>query len=82
VILRNHGLLTVGRSVDEAAWWFITMDRCCHSQLLAEAAGKPVPIAPENAAIARRQVGGEFAGWFQFQPLWQKIVHEQPDLLD
>src|ERR1043165_3765016 len=27
VILRNHGLLTVGRSVDEAAWWFITMDR-------------------------------------------------------
>src|SRR4051794_1353525 len=22
VILRNHGLLTVGHSVDEAAWWF------------------------------------------------------------
>jgi ribulose-5-phosphate 4-epimerase/fuculose-1-phosphate aldolase len=82
VILRNHGLLTVGRSVDEAAWWFITMDRSCHSQLLAEAAGKPVPIAPESAALARRQVGSEFAGWFQFQPLWQKIVHEQPDLLD
>ena len=26
-ILRNHGLLTVGHSVDEAAWWFITMER-------------------------------------------------------
>ncbi|CAN5193021.1 hypothetical protein BH18ACT4_BH18ACT4_05070 [soil metagenome] len=25
VILSNHGLLTVGHSVDEAAWWFITM---------------------------------------------------------
>src|SRR6266702_3387633 len=25
-ILRNHGLLTVGRCVDEAVWWFITMD--------------------------------------------------------
>ena len=27
VILRNHGLLTVGQTVDEAAWWFITMER-------------------------------------------------------
>ena len=45
VILRNHGLLTVGGSVDEAAWWFITMERSCHVQLLAEAAGKPIPIS-------------------------------------
>ena len=41
VILRNHGLLTVGQSVDEAAWWFITMERSCQAQLLAEAAGTP-----------------------------------------
>ena len=40
VILSNHGLLTVGQtSVDEAAWWFITMERTCQAQLLAEAAG-------------------------------------------
>ena len=38
-ILRNHGLMTVGHSVDEAAWWFITMERSCQAQLLAEAAG-------------------------------------------
>ena len=44
VILRNHGLLTVGHSVDEAAWWFITMERTCQAQLLAEAAGTPVLI--------------------------------------
>jgi ribulose-5-phosphate 4-epimerase/fuculose-1-phosphate aldolase len=31
VILQNHGLLTVGQTVDEAAWWFITMDRSCHA---------------------------------------------------
>jgi ribulose-5-phosphate 4-epimerase/fuculose-1-phosphate aldolase len=82
VILRNHGLLTVGRNVDEAAWWFITMDRSCQAQLLAEAAGKPIPIAPESAVVARGQVGSEMAGWFQFQPLWQKIIREEPDLLD
>ena len=38
-ILRNHGLLTVGHSVDEAVWWFITMERSCQAQLLASSAG-------------------------------------------
>ena len=82
VILRNHGLLTVGRSVDEAAWWFITMDRSCRAQLMAEAAGDPIHIAHDHAVVARGQVGSEMAGWFQFQPLWQKISREEPDLLE
>lgn len=43
VILKNHGLLTVGHSVDEAAWWFITMEHSCQAQLLAEAAGNRFP---------------------------------------
>lgn len=37
-ILQNHGLLTVGNSVDEAAFWFLTMERTCHAQLLVDAA--------------------------------------------
>src|ERR1700733_2000529 len=36
IILQNHGILTVGRTVDEAAWLFITMDRSCKAQLMAE----------------------------------------------
>ena len=40
-ILQNHGLLTVGESVGEAAWWFVTMERSCQAQLLAMAAGTP-----------------------------------------
>jgi ribulose-5-phosphate 4-epimerase/fuculose-1-phosphate aldolase len=82
IILQNHGLLTVGGSVDEAAWWFITMERTCHAQLLAEAAGAPVKIDEENARLTRGQVGSNIAGWFQFQPLYARIVREQPDLLD
>jgi ribulose-5-phosphate 4-epimerase/fuculose-1-phosphate aldolase len=82
VILRNHGLLTVGTTVDEAAWWFITMERTCEVQLLAEAAGTPVPIDPEYAELTASQVGSGLAGWFSFQPLFDKIVHDQPDLLD
>ena len=81
-ILRNHGLLTVGQNVDEAAWWFITMERSCHAQLMAEAAGTPVLIDDENAALTASQVGSHVAGWFSFQPLYARIVREQPDLLD
>ena len=81
-ILRNHGLLTVGHSVDEAAWWFITMERSCQAQLLASAAGTPVLIDPEMARLTAGQVGSHMAGWFSFQPLFDRIVREQPDLLD
>jgi ribulose-5-phosphate 4-epimerase/fuculose-1-phosphate aldolase len=82
VILRNHGLLTVGKSVDEAAWWFITMERSCHAQLLAEAAGEPYVIGHDNALLTSQQVGSQIAGWFQFQPLWNRITKEQPDLFE
>ena len=81
-ILANHGLLTVGQTVDEAAWWFITMERSCQAQLVAEAAGKPVPIDHDEAVRTAGQVGNRGAGRFSFQPLYDWIVHEQPDLLD
>ncbi|MUV37633.1 Meiotically up-regulated 14 protein [Lentibacillus sp. JNUCC-1] len=82
VILRSHGLLTVGESVDSAAFWFITMERSCQSQLLAESAGIVNPIAPDDARHTANQVGREVDGWESFQPMWERIVAEQPDLLE
>jgi ribulose-5-phosphate 4-epimerase/fuculose-1-phosphate aldolase len=83
VILQNHGILTVGQTVDEAAWYFITMERSCQVQLLVEAAGgKARPISHESALVAQKQVGNPRVGWFQYQPLYDVIVREQPDLLD
>lgn len=38
VILQSHGLLTVGDSVEAAAFWFISLDKTCHAQLLVDAA--------------------------------------------
>src|SRR3954468_13562025 len=70
VILRNHGLLTVGHSVDEAAWWIITMERSCQAQLLASAAGDPVLIDPEMAKLTAGQVGSHISGYLSFQPLY------------
>jgi len=82
VILRNHGLLTVGHTVDETAWWFIALDRTCQSQLLAEAAGTPVRIGDDEAVHTASQVGTHTIGWFNFQPLYEMIVRRQPDLLE
>jgi len=81
VILRNHGLLTVGGTVEEAAWWFITMERSCQAQLLASAAGQPVLIDPDQAKLTHSQVGHPLSGRFNFKPLLDRILREQPDLL-
>ena len=82
VILRNHGLLTVGKSVDEAVFWFVTMERTCQAQLLAEAAGTPVLIDDDMARLTYTQVGRDVTGYVSFQPLYQRIEREQPDLLE
>jgi ribulose-5-phosphate 4-epimerase/fuculose-1-phosphate aldolase len=81
-IHQNHGLFTVGQSVDEAAFWFISMERSCQAQLLAMAAGDPIEIRDEYATYTAQQTGFPLAGWFGFQPLWQEICRTDPDLFD
>lgn len=81
-IHQNHGLFTVGTTVDEACWWFCTMERSCQAQLMAMAAGDPIEIRHEYAQYTADQTGGHFTGWFQFQPLWDEICRTDPDLFD
>ena len=82
VILRNHGLLTVGHSVDAAVWTFIAMERSCQVQLLAEAAGTPVLIDTDMARTTYPRVGSPIASHVSFQPLWDMITRDEPDLFD
>lgn len=87
IILQNHGLLTTGKTVDEAIWWFISMERCCQAQLLAEAACPNgykdlVLISDEVAKGVYNNIGDAQAGYMQFQPMYDMIVKEQPDLLE
>ncbi|MET8684029.1 class II aldolase/adducin family protein [Streptomyces sp. NPDC004732] len=81
VVLRNHGLLTVGDSVDAAAWWFISMERSCQVQLSARAAGRPVLIGHKQAVQTREQLGSDLVAWINYQSLWQDISRSEPDLL-
>ena len=81
-IHQNHGLFTVGQTVDEAAFWFISMERSCQAQLMAMAAGDPIEINDEYATYTAQQTGFPLAGWFSFQPLWEEISRSEPDLFD
>jgi ribulose-5-phosphate 4-epimerase/fuculose-1-phosphate aldolase len=81
-IHQNHGLFTVGQTVDEAAFWFISMERSCQAQLLAMAAGTPKLIPHDMADYTLKQTGFPLAGWLSFQPLWQEICRTDPDLFD
>ena len=82
LILKNHGLLTVGHSVEEAAYWFLSMEDCCRVQLLAESAGKPSLIDAETARFTAAQVGIPETGWRMYQPLHDVIVKQEPDVLE
>lgn len=82
VICRNHGVFTVGHTVEEATAWFIRAERACEQTLLAWAAGQPVEIDHETALMTRRQIGSHRAGWYGLQPLIDKLLAEQPDLAD
>ena len=81
-IHQNHGLFTVGETVDEAAFWFISMERSCQAQLMAMAAGDPIEIRHEYAKYTAEQTGFHAAGWFSYQPIGQEICRTDPELFD
>lgn len=78
VILQNHGLLTVGQSVDEAAFWFMSMDRTCQAQLLTDAAAaagyEKKLIDDAECEHSAQSVGGPEKGWLAFQPYYDEML--------
>jgi ribulose-5-phosphate 4-epimerase/fuculose-1-phosphate aldolase len=81
VILCNHGLLTVGGSVEEAVWWFLSLEAACEAQMLGEAVGTPRPILPEHAAATARQVGSPEIGRLSFMPYFTEVTAAEPEVL-
>lgn len=82
VILQNHGLLTVGGSVQEAAWWYIAMERCCQVQLMAEAAGPTRGIDSGVAKQTRDMIGTPEIARLNFRVIYDEMVRTQPDVLE
>ena len=72
VILQNHGVITCGQTVDEAAFLFIALDRCCHAQLLINSAAcrpgwEPIYIPEEEAEFTHKKSGNSSKMWLAFQ---------------
>ena len=79
IVLRNHGLLTVGESVGSAAYRFMIFDRSVRVQMLAEAAGTPTPI---DDRVAARLAVEERHCELSFEPLLRSLLARHPGLAD
>ena len=80
MILRNHGLLTVGRTVAEAFYWMYYLEQSCRIQLAAQSSGVKLTMPPADVvARTRDQFGsGPTKGWLPWQALRRKLDREQP----
>jgi ribulose-5-phosphate 4-epimerase/fuculose-1-phosphate aldolase len=68
LILRNHGLLTVGPTVADAFLMMFNLQRACEIQVLAQAGGELVEVDPrilggvkQNVDAVTRGMGGQLA---------------------
>ncbi|EWY85851.1 hypothetical protein FOYG_12950 [Fusarium oxysporum NRRL 32931] len=82
-ILQNHGLLSVGETIDEAAYWFICFDKCCQSQLAIDAVVRahgdeyrPKEVDHETAYFTEQRIGTRHRGWLNFQPYYTNMVKQ------
>jgi ribulose-5-phosphate 4-epimerase/fuculose-1-phosphate aldolase len=78
VILQNHGILAVSKTVDGAAFNFGALDRCIEAQLLADAAGKnrgweTIKVPHEEAEYTRKVYWDELE-YITFQPAFEDVV--------
>ncbi len=73
-ILRNHGLLTGGHSVESAVGWFVMAERVAEVHVKAP---NGRAISDEAAAVAASTLAPDSVGWRVFQWLQRDVV---PDL--
>ncbi|MFD0226017.1 class II aldolase/adducin family protein [Streptomyces hirsutus] len=66
LILRNHGLLTVGESAAQAFLRMYYLEKACEIQVTAQAGGVPLVVPPaEVCEYTARQLSGEETGDFE-----------------
>lgn len=81
MILRNHGLLTVGRTVAEAFYRMYYLDQACRIQVAAQSTGVPLsmPSLETQARTRAQSTDEQNIGWLPWQALRRKLDREQPD---
>ena len=84
MILRNHGLLTTGRTVAEGFYWMYYFEQACRIQVSAQSTGVALSIpSHETQQRTRAQsVDSPIKGWRPWQALRRMLDREQPDYRD
>ena len=90
LILRNHGLLTVGKTVAEAFVWLFRAERACRFQLSFQQAGvspQEIPREVQGVSIERSKKaisasGHRPIGEFEWPALIRKLNRENPGYAD
>ncbi|KAF9075910.1 class II aldolase/adducin N-terminal [Rhodocollybia butyracea] len=79
-ILQNHGLLTLGDTVDEAVYMFASLERLCQVQLMVEAAAaNNIPrtlISNEDAAYTANTINEVKRNYVKFQSEYELLLEE------
>jgi ribulose-5-phosphate 4-epimerase/fuculose-1-phosphate aldolase len=83
MILRNHGLLTCGRTVSDAFLTMYTLESACRVQILAQSGGTPLTLVPEAVSTdvgeqARQATKGKGSG-LAWPGLLRRLDRIQPD---
>lgn len=85
MILRNHGLLTVGRTVAEAFSVMYYLEQSCRVQISAQSTGARLVFPPDSVCehTARQYQGdGSPLGSLEWQALIRKLDREDPTYRD
>lgn len=77
MILRNHGLLTVGNSVGDAWVRMWLLELACKTQVLAQSTGRPLRQAPSEAIERTASLFGSMA--FSLEWPWLLRVLDRKD---
>jgi len=80
MILRNHGLLTVGRSIGEAFMLMYYLERACAVQMQVLASGQQVRLPPADVCErAARQYAAFQPGEHEWPALVRMVDRDAPD---
>jgi ribulose-5-phosphate 4-epimerase/fuculose-1-phosphate aldolase len=84
MILRHHGLLTVGPTVAAAFYYMYYLEQACRIQLAAQSSGARLALPPAEVVERTRAQfsSGPTKGWLPWQALRRKLDREQPGYRD
>lgn len=90
LILRNHGLLTIGRTVAEAFVRMFRLERSCQIQIAAQAGGAPLHLPSAQVCEESGRLGDQFLtgngetalGQQEFDALVRLVERKDPSFRD